>query len=275
MSVAHLPERNDGRVGGGWHWLQDGMRCKERRREIASSNQWVKEKEKETRTESEVQPKKSENGFRREREKADLGQAGVPSKRELCEMLDELQGAGWVASGSKPFGRALPAKLLNMRRSVFDGDVKFNIGKDGLLWMSNSAADGFKPRTEWAGEEASASEAPSSAGIAGTVGSEDNDVHRMAPGEAEVKDTSGDDEWCMSAVAFSGLVYSEIDTINGLPSNVVAASPVTFRRRQRRGRPCRACYRHIHVSELLSLVLLFRTPILQPYLIIRGHKDEN
>ncbi|KAI0086116.1 hypothetical protein BDY19DRAFT_1050283 [Irpex rosettiformis] len=278
---------------------EDGMRCKRRRRrrEIASSNQWVKEIEKEARTESEVQPKKSEkkrerkgksestyaldcraswplttrlveddepvdevsrkgnpnekSGYLLDKDCASIalllhdceigGEADEPGEggdkacaqqttRLLLQKAARAAAAAAAASDGKKASTSVEsilggfdsadapvegqAKLLGARRSVSDGDVKFNTGKDGLPWASNSAADKFKPRTD--------------VGIAGTVGSEDNDVRRTAPEEDEVKDTSSDDEWCTLAVVFSGLLSSEIDTIDSSPSDVVAASPISL-----------------------------------------------
>ena len=75
-------------------------------------------------------------------------------------------------------------------------------------------------------EEPSTSEAPSSAGTTGTVGS---DVRRTVSADDEVDGTSGDDEddeLCPSGMAFSELLVSlETDAVDDAsPSDVVAAS---------------------------------------------------
>ena len=75
------------------------------------------------------------------------------------------------------------------------------------------------PSPEAIPEEPSVSEAPSNAGIAGTVGS---DVRRMVGSDDE--GACGEDELCALAFEFSELTPSETDAVDGSPSDVVAAS---------------------------------------------------
>ncbi len=70
-------------------------------------------------------------------------------------------------------------------------------------------------------KEPSASEALSSAGITGTVGS---DVRRTVSADDEVDGISGDDELCTSAAAFSGLPTLEADAVDDSPSDVLVPS---------------------------------------------------
>lgn len=75
------------------------------------------------------------------------------------------------------------------------------------------------PSPETIPEEPSVSEAPSNAGIAGTVGS---DVRRTVGNDDE--GACGEDELCALAFVFSELTPSETDAVDGSPSDVVATS---------------------------------------------------